>query len=75
MICEQPQKMMRPTFTIAVALLCATAGAAPLVTFESHCECLDNHGVGRWSEKMIHRRRPQTILSAFNYRFLRSSSR
>jgi hypothetical protein len=39
------------TFTIAVALLCNTATAAPLVTFESPCECRDNHGKHRWTEK------------------------
>ena len=40
-----------PTFTIAVALLCNTATAASLVTYESPCECLDNHGKHRWAEK------------------------
>ena len=40
------------TFTIVViAFLCRTAAAAPLVTFESPCECLDNHGKHRWAEK------------------------
>jgi hypothetical protein len=43
--------MTRTTLTIAVALLCNTATAAPLVTFESPCECLDNHGKHRWAEK------------------------
>lgn len=42
--------MTRATFTIAgVAFLCTAA--APLVTFESPCECRDNHGKHRWSEK------------------------
>jgi hypothetical protein len=43
--------MTRATFTIAVALLCGPAAAAPLVTYESPCECLDNHGKHRWAEK------------------------
>jgi hypothetical protein len=43
--------MTRTTLTIAVAILCNTATAAPLVTFESPCECLDNHGKHRWDEK------------------------
>ena len=44
--------MTRTTLTIvAVALLSGTAAAAPLVTFESPCECLDNHGKQRWAEK------------------------
>ena len=39
-------------FTIAaIALLCSTARAAPLVTYESPCECLDNHGKQRWAAK------------------------
>jgi hypothetical protein len=42
---------MRTTFTIAVAFLCSTAAAAPLVTFESLCECVDNNGKHRWTEK------------------------
>jgi hypothetical protein len=42
--------MTRQTFTIAaVALLCIAA--APLVTFESPCECRENHGKHRWAEK------------------------
>jgi hypothetical protein len=40
-----------PTFTIAIALLCSTVAAAPLVTYESPCECRDNHGKHRWAEK------------------------
>jgi hypothetical protein len=35
----------------AVALLCSTVVAAPLVTYESPCKCVDNHGKHRWSEK------------------------
>jgi hypothetical protein len=43
------------TFTIAAILfVCGAAAApAPLVTFESPCECRDNHGKGRWAEKLI----------------------
>ena len=43
--------MTRTTFTIAVAFLCSTAAAAPLVTFESPCECRDYHRKGRLTEK------------------------
>jgi hypothetical protein len=43
--------MSRVTFTAAIALLCSTAVAAPLVTYQSPCECLDNHGKHRWAEK------------------------
>jgi hypothetical protein len=43
--------MKRATFTIAVAFLCGSAAAAPLITFESACECRDNHGKQRWAEK------------------------
>jgi hypothetical protein len=43
--------MTRTTFTIAIVVLCSTAAAAPLVTFELPCECLDNHGKQRWAEK------------------------
>jgi hypothetical protein len=43
--------MTRATFWIAVAFLCSTAAAAPLVTFESPCECLDNHGQHRRAVK------------------------
>jgi hypothetical protein len=35
----------------AVALLCTTAAAAPLVAYESPCECQDNHGKHRCAEK------------------------
>lgn len=37
--------------TATTALLCSSAAAAPLVTFESPCECQDNKGKHRWSEK------------------------
>ncbi len=44
--------MTRETFTIAaVAFFCSTAAAAPLVTFESPCECRDNPGKQRWAKK------------------------
>jgi hypothetical protein len=40
------------TFTIvAIAFVCGTAAAAPLVTYESPCECRDYHGKGRLTEK------------------------
>src|SRR5436190_12602277 len=45
--------MTPATFTIAVAFLCGAVAAAPQlpVTFESPCECRDNHGEHRWSVK------------------------
>jgi hypothetical protein len=43
--------MQARTFTITLVFLCSTAAAAPLVTYESPCECRDNHGKHRWSEK------------------------
>ena len=45
--------MPRPTFTIAVGFLRITAAAPPQppVTFESPCDCHDNHGEHRWSVK------------------------
>jgi hypothetical protein len=44
--------MTRTTFTIAVAFLCGAAAATPPpVTFESPCECRDNHGEHRWAVK------------------------
>jgi len=44
--------MTRSTFTIAVAVLCSAAAASsPPVTFESPCECHDNHGEHRWAVK------------------------
>jgi hypothetical protein len=42
------------TFIFApIAFLCITAAAAPqqAVTFESPCECRDNHGEHRWAVK------------------------
>jgi len=35
----------------AIAFLGSSARAAPLVTYESPCECLDNHGKQRLAEK------------------------
>jgi hypothetical protein len=43
--------MTRATFTIALAFVCSTAAAAPLVTYDSPCECRDTHGKHRWAEK------------------------
>jgi hypothetical protein len=46
--------MMRATTLIiaAIAFLCSTAATTgPPVTFESPCECRDNHGKHRWAEK------------------------
>ena len=44
--------MTREAFTIAaIAFVCGTAAAAPLVTYESPCECRDYHGKGRLTEK------------------------
>ena len=46
--------MTHATFTTAaIAFVCSTAAAAfqPPVTFESPCECRDNHGKHRWAEK------------------------
>jgi len=42
------------TFTnAAIAFLCSRAAATPRpVTFESPCECRDNHGKHRWSVKI-----------------------
>ena len=40
------------TFTVAaMAFVCGTAAAAPLVTYDSPCECRDYHGKGRLTEK------------------------
>ena len=36
---------------VIAALSYANAAAAPLVTYQSPCECLDNHGKQRWAEK------------------------
>ena len=35
----------------AIAFLCSAAAAAPPVTFDSPCECHDNHGEHRWAVK------------------------
>jgi hypothetical protein len=43
--------MTRAAFSVALALLCNTAAAAPQVTYVSPCECLDNHGKHRWAAK------------------------
>jgi hypothetical protein len=43
--------MTRATFTVAVAVLCSTAAAATLVTYDSPCECRESHGKHRWAEK------------------------
>jgi hypothetical protein len=45
--------MTRATTLIiaAVAFVSGTAATAPPVTFESPCECRDNHGEHRWSVK------------------------
>ena len=44
--------MTRATFTIAaIAFVSGTAAAAPLVTYESPCECRDYRGKGRLTEK------------------------
>jgi hypothetical protein len=44
--------MTRATFTIAaIAFLCSAASPQPPVTFESPCECRDNHGEHRWAVK------------------------
>jgi hypothetical protein len=38
--------------TLTIAFLCSTASATPPpVTFESPCECRDNHGEHRWAVK------------------------
>jgi hypothetical protein len=36
---------------VIAALFYSNAAAAPLVTYQSPCECLDNHGKQRWAEK------------------------
>jgi hypothetical protein len=44
--------MTRQTLTIAaIAFVCGTAAAVPIVTYESPCECRDYHGKGRLTEK------------------------
>jgi hypothetical protein len=44
---------VRTLAAAAIILVWATAAAKdePPVTFESPCECRDNHGKGRWSVK------------------------
>src|SRR5262252_4156533 len=44
-------QMTRPGSLIIAALFCSAASAAPLVTYQSPCECQDNHGKQRWAEK------------------------
>jgi hypothetical protein len=42
--------MLLTRFTVAaIAPICIAA--APLVTYQSPCECQDNHGKQRWAEK------------------------
>ena len=43
--------MSRAKFSVAAAFLRTTVAAASLVTYQSPCECLDNHGKQRWPEK------------------------
>jgi|SRR5262245_48122821 len=43
--------MQARALTTTLAFLCSTAAAAPLVTYQSPCECHDNHGKRRWAEK------------------------
>ena len=45
--------MMRATLTIAAVAFLSSAAAetSPPVTFESPCECHDNHGEHRWAVK------------------------
>src|SRR5262249_840096 len=43
--------MRRVTPPIAIALLCNSIAGAPLVSFESPCDCKGNHGKERWAEK------------------------
>jgi hypothetical protein len=43
--------VFRATFTIAIALVCSTAAAAPEVVFVSPCECQGFHGKNRWVAK------------------------
>jgi len=43
--------MKRATTFIIAAIALYSRQAAPLVTFESPCECQDNHGKHRWAEK------------------------
>ena len=43
--------MKRRAALIIAALFYSNATAAPLVTYQSPCECQDNHGKHRWAEK------------------------
>ena len=43
--------MTRATFTIAAIAFRSSAAAQPPVTFESPCECRDNHAEHRWAVK------------------------
>jgi hypothetical protein len=44
--------MMRKALMVAaVAFLCIAGANSPPVTFESPCECRDNHGQHRFHEK------------------------
>src|SRR5258708_31390435 len=43
--------MTRRTAIIIAALFYSSVAAAPLVTYQSPCDCLDNHGKQRWAEK------------------------
>jgi len=38
-------------FAIAIAFICSAAAAEQPVTIVSPCECMDNHGKGRWAVK------------------------
>jgi len=55
--------MTRRTALIIAALFCSVATATPLVTYQSPCECLDNHGKQRWAEKNDPEQ-PPTVASA-----------
>ena len=66
-------------FTIAaVAFVCRTAAAAPPVTFESPCECRDNHGVDLISDALPFGRlwygEPNAVSNAVDYAKFRSRS-
>ena len=43
--------MTRQTFTLAALAFVCGAATQPPVTFESPCECHDNHGEHRWAVK------------------------
>jgi len=44
-------KLARMFIIAAIAFVCSVAAPQPPVTFESPCECRDNHGEHRWSVK------------------------